>query len=47
VSNGLAGGRAAGRSMRSNSEMTCAPSSSKVAAISRLSSTTIAVVIEP
>ena len=33
--------------MRSYSEITCAPSSSRVAAISRLSSTTMAVVSEP
>ena len=33
--------------MRSNSAITCAPSSSTIAAISRLSSTTIAVVSEP
>jgi hypothetical protein len=47
VVNGL--GRASGfaRPTRSYSEITCAPSSSSVAAISRLSSTTIAVVSEP
>jgi len=42
------GGRcASGRPMRSYSAMTCAPSSSSVAATSRLSSTAIAVVSEP
>jgi hypothetical protein len=39
--------RLAWRASRSYSEITCAPNSSKAAPISRLSSTTIAVVIEP
>jgi hypothetical protein len=43
----LAGSGSGLKPMRSNSEITCAPSSSKVAPISRLNSTTIEVVSEP
>ena len=47
VRNALGGASGAAFSMRSYSAITCAPSSSNVAAISRLSNTTMAVVSEP